>query len=199
MVLNIVINDAGDDKDFVIMAVDPSVELITPNETIRYDFDSERAMGVFVNKLDSYIRGESPTGFVYDRVAKRLVETSSLKFAKKMQHQYLQSTCVAHITEGFASDASGQDYVYMSSELDQQNLLIAATVAAKAAKTWTTTVLCVDDNDVWAHRSHTRDQVIQLLDEMHEHINTCRRHYAQLRDMVDIAINVDDVRKITWE
>jgi len=96
-----------------------------------------------------------PRPLSVDEIAAALSEAKAVKVAT------LTAACAASISAGVVHDALGSPHTYPMSDKDQTNLL-GRVAQAQMDPAGTHNLWCVDGGGVWAKRSHTAAQTIQV-------------------------------------
>jgi hypothetical protein len=120
----------------------------------------------------------------------------SLDELKRLKLQELSSACQAHILSGFESSALGDPHRY-SSEIEDQANLTQANVLAQITQQ-PIDYVCTDGDGIQKARTHTADQLAQVLIDGGKIKQTLIYRFHELRAEVEAAQDPEAVRDITW-
>lgn len=115
---------------------------------------------------------------------------SLLDQAKSAKSTALSSSCSMAIYAGFHSSATGTDYFYPSSAIDQVNLQAAASTGGLLATQ--------DGAGTWGLTSHTAAEAIGVLGDFGTMRDAARTKLAGLNVTVAACTTVDQVNAVTW-
>jgi hypothetical protein len=111
----------------------------------------------------------------------------------------LTHACAAAITGGYRSSALGAEHTYPSGITDQINMMgsVTASLLPEVAEGWSTPFWCAEE-DQWAFRMHSAEQIQQAGSDGKGHVVTCQGTLEQLTSAVISATTADAVEAITW-
>ena len=115
----------------------------------------------------------------------------------------LKAKCAIAIVSGCPSDALGKTYIYPTTQTDTQNLgnssLAALNAKINNVTDWKTPFWTFDpDENVWAFRDHTADQIIKVGEDVKSFIVGLQTHYSELLVQVNEATSEAQVLAIQW-
>lgn len=111
---------------------------------------------------------------------------------QSFKKQELNEKCSKQITSGFVSTALGSKNLYASTEIDQLNIMIVYQSPNGGLLSY------CDENGKWQKTMHTPVESKQVFEDLSNNINSCRLKLQNLLGDVEKAINVDDIKTISW-
>ncbi|MEW9585523.1 hypothetical protein [Paraburkholderia sp. DGU8] len=120
--------------------------------------------------------------------------------AKASQTAIVSQACQDAIVAGFSSSALGSAHTYPAKSTDQQNLnaSVVASILPGVAADWTTPFWCADGSGTWAYVMHTAAQIQQVGQDGKAAILACLTKNQQLASEIDAATTVEAVQAIQW-
>lgn len=132
------------------------------------------------------------------------VDPVKLTFAKKEQIGKMSNLCEQEIIKGFSSLALGSIHWYDASPVDQLNLISSITLTAPNSENPNGTSIfyaCRDntDEDIKEYQSHNYQQLQMVMRDSAAKRLALLQKFSALRQKINEATCVTDVKKIEWE
>jgi hypothetical protein len=138
-----------------------------------------------------------PTGCLTD-------DQIALKNAKADAAASMSMTCTQLIVGGFKSNATGTEYTYPSSAIDQTNLLSETTLSVNAINTateWACDLLVMNADSNWVYVTHTAEQIVKVSQDFSTFRVALLKKKNSLIDEINAITdpaNIAQVSAIVW-
>ena len=120
-------------------------------------------------------------------------ESALLERFRQERADALAIACQKELGDGFESFALGSAHFYASTLLDQHNLILALQAESFSSNVW-----CCDSHAHWAFLPHTRDQIQDLVADLHSFVQRLRTKHAMLLDAIWNARTFEDLSTVQW-
>lgn len=130
-----------------------------------------------------------------------LTASQTLAAAKRERIEELRRLCSVEIVSGHSSSVLGAAHTYPTRVMDQQNLsAICLAASVSTDPVWTCNFWCADNAQVWARRSHTKEEIMAVGVEIQQAISSQQDKLDSLINQVNdpLTDTVDKVNKIIW-
>lgn len=152
-------------------------------------------------------QGVIPTYSLYYEQGKVVLKPNMVSL-KINRSKLLSSQCADACASGTTSTALGEEYFYPTQAQDQQNLAAIVTASHRTGipSDWSVVTWCCkpDQDDTWALREHTAQQIQEVGESVLRHIETQRKRLRDLASQVNAIstepteANVAALEAIQW-